>query len=73
MPRGSQDDVFRVSTWGPTNDEQAVCFQRVQAMTGVTFVRVEGAHQLLMTTGEHPTGTLVIRHQPPPDLLLEPG
>jgi hypothetical protein len=64
MPRGSQDDVFRVSTWGPTNDEQAVCFQRVQAMTEITFVRVEGAHQLLMATGNYPPGLLGISGQP---------
>jgi hypothetical protein len=73
MPRGSQDDVFRVSTWGPTNDEQAVCFQRVQAMTEIAFVRVEGAHQLLMATGNYPPGPLGISGQPLQDLFLELG
>lgn len=73
MPRRGQDDGFRMSTWGPPNDDQAVRFERAQAMTEVPFVRVEGAHQLLMTTGDHPTGPLVISHQPPQDLLLELG
>jgi hypothetical protein len=63
MPRRGQDDGFRLSTWGPTHNEQAVRFERAQAMTEVTVVRVEGTHQLLMTTGHHPTGPLVI--QPP--------
>ena len=42
-------------------------------MTEGPFVRVEGAPQLLMTTGDPPTGPLVISHQPPQDLLLERG
>ncbi len=71
MPRRGQDDGFRVSTWGPTNDEQAMRCQRVQAVTEIAFVLVEGAHQLLMTTGDQPTGPLVISNQPPQDLLLE--
>ena len=62
-----------MSTWGPPHNEQAVRFERAQAMTEVTVVRVEGTHQLLMTTGQHPTGPLVISHQPPQDLLLELG
>jgi hypothetical protein len=62
-----------MSTWGPTHNEQAVRFEHAQAMTEVTFVRVEGTHQLLMTTSHHPTGPLVISHQPPQDLLLELG
>jgi hypothetical protein len=73
MPRRGQNDRFRMSTWRPPNDDQAVRFERAQAMTEVTFVRVESAHQLLMTIGDHPTGPLVIRHQPPQDLVLELG
>jgi hypothetical protein len=73
MPRRGQDDGCRMSTWGPTHNEQAVRFERAQAMTEVTVVRVEGTHQLLMTTGPHPTGPLVISHQPPQDLLLKLG
>lgn len=73
MPRRGQDDGYRVSTWGPTNDEHAVRCQRVQAVTAMAFVRVEGAHQLLMTTGYQPTGPLVISYQPPQDLVLELG
>ena len=42
-------------------------------MTEVPFVCVEGVHQLLMTTGDHPTGPLVISHQPPQDRFLELG
>jgi len=73
MPRRGQDDGFRMSTWGPPHDDQAVRFERAQAMTEVTVVRVESAHQLLRTTGDHPTGPVVISHQPPQDLLLELG
>jgi hypothetical protein len=42
-------------------------------MTNIALVPLEGLHELLMTTGHHPTGPPVVGGSPPQDLCLELG
>ena len=50
LPCRGEDQVFRMSTWGAANDEQAVSFQGTQAMTDITFVSVKGTYPNMATT-----------------------
>ena len=48
-------------------------FEGLEAMTHLALVPLEGLHELLMTTGHHPTGPPVVGGSPPQDLFLELG
>ena len=44
LPFWCEQQGFSVSTQGPLNDQQAVVFQRAQAMTEIAFVPLQRTH-----------------------------
>jgi hypothetical protein len=55
LPFLRQPPGFRPATRGPANDEEAMAFQRPQAMTDITFVPLQRVHQLGVTARDHPS------------------
>ena len=58
-------------TQDAADDDPPACFQQTQAVADIAFGRGDSAHQLWVTTRDHPACALLIPQQPGQYLLLE--
>jgi hypothetical protein len=71
LPCLRQPQGFRPATRGPANDEEAMAFQRPQAMTDIPFVPLQRVHPLGVTARDHPVRPLVVSRQSAQNVFLQ--
>ena len=71
LPCLRQPQGFRPATRCPSNDEEAMAFQRPQATTDIPFVPLQRVHQRRVTARDHPVRPLVVSSQPAQNVFLK--
>ena len=71
MPFLRQPQRFRLATRGPSNAEEAMAFQRPQAMPDIAFVPPPRGHPLGVPARAHPVRPLVGSRPPAQHVVLQ--